>query len=151
LASVRSGAVRLTETIHDRDLYAAQFESEHERGNGISAMTRYALILGMVSLLAVLSSPAHTQSIPSVLTPGIAWRETPSIVLLSTNADSRIGALREAVDFWNSEFSMLGSPFRLGRIVHSLEQSPMTMSVSLRPTDCLRPRSSTACARLTAM
>jgi hypothetical protein len=29
-------------------------------------------------------------------------------------------ALREAVDFWNDEFSTLGSPFRLGTIAHSL-------------------------------
>jgi Dual-action HEIGH metallo-peptidase len=94
--------------------------TSHKKGNGIDAMTRYALILGVVSLLAALSAPAHAQSIPSAPTPRIAWTETPSIVVLSTNADSRIGALREAVDFWNSEFSMLGSPFRLGRIVHSL-------------------------------
>jgi hypothetical protein len=94
--------------------------TSHEKGNGIGAMTRRALILGMVGLLAALSPPAHAQSIPGAPTPRIVWTETPSIVVLSAKADLRIGALREAVDFWNSEFSMLGSPFRLGRIVHSL-------------------------------
>jgi hypothetical protein len=83
-------------------------------------MTRYALIFAVAGLLAAVSPPAHAQSIPSAPAPRIVWTETPSIVVLSAQADLRIGALREAVDFWNSEFSMLGSPFRLGRIVHSL-------------------------------
>src|SRR5262249_17718568 len=34
--------------------------------------------------------------------------------------DFRIRAIRESVDFWNGEFALLGSPFRLGAIMHSL-------------------------------
>ena len=46
-------------------------------------------------------------------------------------------ALREAVDFWNDEFSTLGSPFRLGTIVHSLR------TISAGDLQAWRARSST--------
>jgi hypothetical protein len=83
-------------------------------------MNRRLLILGVVSLVAALSSPAHAQTIRSEASPQVEWKEIPSIVVMSAEDDARLRALREAVDFWNAEFAMLGSPFRLGDIVHSL-------------------------------
>jgi hypothetical protein len=83
-------------------------------------MNRRALILGLVSAVAGLSSPARAQTVPSEAIPQVEWKETPSIVVISAEDDSRLRALHEAVDFWNAEFAMLGSPFRLGDVVHSL-------------------------------
>ena len=83
-------------------------------------MNRRILILGLVGAIAGLSSPAQTQQVQAERTPRMEWKEIPSIVVISTEDDSRLHALREAVDFWNAEFAMLGSPFRLGDIVHSL-------------------------------
>jgi hypothetical protein len=87
-------------------------------------MNRRILILGVMSLVGGLSSPAQTQPIQSEGHPRMEWKEIPSIVVISTEDDSRLHALREAVDFWNTEFAMLGSPFRLGAMAHSLRTIP---------------------------
>jgi hypothetical protein len=83
-------------------------------------MNRRLLILGLVSAVAGLSSPAQTQQVQVKRIPWVVWQEIPSIAVISIEDDSRVIALREAVDFWNTEFATLGSPFRLGAIVHSL-------------------------------
>jgi predicted nuclease of predicted toxin-antitoxin system len=44
------------------------------------------------------------------------WTKIPTITVVSAEADPRIGAVREAVDFWNQTFAELGSPFRLGQL-----------------------------------
>jgi hypothetical protein len=87
-------------------------------------MNRRILILGLVSAVAGLSSPAQTQQIQVERSPWVLWQEIPSIAVLSIEDDSRVIALREAVDFWNTEFARLGSPFRLGAIVHSVRTIP---------------------------
>jgi hypothetical protein len=46
----------------------------------------------------------------------VRWTKTPSITVVSAEADPRIAAVREAVDFWNRTFAELGSPFRLGEL-----------------------------------
>jgi hypothetical protein len=38
-------------------------------------------------------------------------------------SDYRLPAIREAVHFWNAELSKLGSPFRLGSLVHVVVQA----------------------------
>ncbi len=48
------------------------------------------------------------------------WKDIPTICILSAEDDFRVPAIREAVEFWNAEFSQLGSPFRLGATSHSL-------------------------------
>jgi len=84
-------------------------------------MNRRLLMLGVVSAVAALSSPAQTQQVPAERSPlWVEWKEIPSVVVMSTEDDSRRRALHEAVDVWNTEFAMLGSPFRLGAIMHSL-------------------------------
>jgi hypothetical protein len=52
------------------------------------------------------------------------WRaldRIPSVVVLSPENDARLPAVREAVSFWNTVFSELGSPFRFGEITHVAE------------------------------
>jgi hypothetical protein len=44
----------------------------------------------------------------------VRWTKVPSITIVSAEADPRIEAVREAVDFWNRTFTELGSSFRLG-------------------------------------
>jgi hypothetical protein len=43
--------------------------------------------------------------------------------VISTESDYRLPAIREAVHFWNAELSKLGSPFRLGSLVHVVVQA----------------------------
>jgi Matrixin len=105
------------------------------RSDQVLAINWRFLILGLLSTGLV--SSAHAQSTPSALTQRVEWKTIPSIVLISTEDDSRMTALREAIDFWNDEFSALGSPFRLGTIVHSLR------TISAADLQALRARSST--------
>jgi matrixin len=86
----------------------------------MGAMDRRTFILGLGSIAAGFPSFSHAQSIPSPTTRWVVWEEIPTIVILSTQDDFRVPAIREAVDFWNTEFAQLGSPFRFGAIVHSL-------------------------------
>jgi len=61
------------------------------------------------------------------------WKDIPSIVVVSSEDDSRLPAVREAVDFWNAELSKLGSPFRLAAIRHIVETIPASDLYALRP------------------
>src|SRR6266852_1402818 len=61
-----------------------------------------------------------------------AWKEIPSITVVSTENDSRLPAVREAVGFWNATFSKLGSPFRLGAITHTVGMIPVGDLYALR-------------------
>jgi hypothetical protein len=83
-------------------------------------MNRRVVILGLGSSFAAWPSFSCAQAPESqVLTWG-AWRDIPAIAILSAEDDSRVPAVSDAVDFWNAAFAQLGSPFRLGAIVHSL-------------------------------
>jgi hypothetical protein len=44
------------------------------------------------------------------------WTVIPSVTVISAPGDPRLGAVREAVAFWNRTFAELGTPFRLGPI-----------------------------------
>ena len=46
------------------------------------------------------------------------WSKNPTVVLAAPATDPRLQAAREAVDFWNRTFAELGTPFRLGPVVH---------------------------------
>ena len=87
----------------------------HER-----AMNRRVVTLGLVSTVAAWPSCSHAQSPPRYPPQRLTWKETPKIVILSAQDDSRVPAVREAIDFWNDELSQLGSAFRLGTTSHSL-------------------------------
>ena len=47
-----------------------------------------------------------------------AWSKVPTVVFVAPETDPRLQVAREAVDFWNNTFVELGTPFRLGPIVH---------------------------------
>src|SRR5262249_46486779 len=81
-------------------------------------MNRRALICGLGSLVAVLPASGYAQSSPSK-----RWDVIPEIAVISTESDYRLPAIREAVHFWNAELSKLGSPFRLGSLVHVVVQA----------------------------
>ena len=93
-------------------------------------MDRRTFTLGVSGLVAGLSTAGYGQSRQRGIPRWGAWRKIPSIVVLSSENDPRLPAVREAVDFWNSEFSTLDSPFRLGEI---------TYTVKLLSIDDLRP------------
>jgi hypothetical protein len=83
-------------------------------------MNRRTVVLSLGSIVAAWPSFSYAQAPPSQVLPWGAWKDIPTIVILSAEDDSRVPAIGEAVEFWNAEFSQLGSPFRLGAIVHSL-------------------------------
>ena len=83
-------------------------------------MNRRVVTLGLVSTVAAWPSCSHAQSPPRYPPQRLTWKETPKIVILSAQDDSRVPAVREAIDFWNDELSQLGSAFRLGTTSHSL-------------------------------
>ena len=71
----------------------------------------------------------------------VVWKEIPTIVILSAEDDFRVLAIREAVDFWNAEFAQLGSPFRFGAIVRSLQIDLGRRSRCVESKDAFRLRS----------
>jgi matrixin len=52
----------------------------------------------------------------------------PEVVVVSTESDYRLPAVREALDFWNTELSKLGSPFRFGSLAHALAKLPPSVT-----------------------
>jgi hypothetical protein len=92
-------------------------------------MNRRTLICGLG--LASLPSSSYAQSLRSAPSRR-AWKEIPSIVVVSAENDSRLPAVREAVGFWNATFSKLGSPFRLGAITHTVGMIPVGDLYALR-------------------
>ena len=72
-------------------------------------MNRWQVSIGIGVLVAGACAYAQLQS--------VGWKRIPGITVVSAEADPRIGAVREAVDFWNRTFSELGSPFHLGQLV----------------------------------
>src|SRR5258705_9292201 len=83
-------------------------------------MNRRTFMCGIGGFVAGFPAICHAQSRQSSPAWG-GWRKIPSIVVVSAENDPRLPALREAVDFWNAEFSKLGTPFRLGAITHIAE------------------------------
>jgi hypothetical protein len=65
-------------------------------------------IAGAAACLAAATVGARLQT--------FGWTKIPSITVVSTEADPRIGSVREAVDYWNRTFAELGSPFHLGEL-----------------------------------
>src|SRR5882672_6035736 len=83
---------------------------------GSRVMNRRTFMFGAGSIVAGPSSVSFAQS-----SRRPAWEKIPSIVIISPDNDERLPAVREAVAFWNAEFSRLGSPFRFGKITHIAE------------------------------
>ena len=83
-------------------------------------MNRRTAVLGLGSIVAAWPSCSHAQSLPRQGPWGLMWKDIPKICILSAGDDFRAPAIREAVEFWNTELSRLGSAFRLGTTAHSL-------------------------------
>src|SRR5262249_22112262 len=84
-------------------------------------MNRRTLICGVGSLVAVLSTSGFAQWLHNnVPSPG-PWNDIPEVVIISTQSDYRLPAVGEALDFWNTELSKLGSPFRFGPLTHIIQ------------------------------
>lgn len=98
-------------------------------------MNRQALIFGLGCLAAGLPSSGYAQSLRSdLLSWGLPWKDIPEVVVISTESDYRLPAIREAVDFWNTELMKLGSPFRFGPLVHIVGAVPSGDLPVLRDT-----------------
>jgi hypothetical protein len=104
----------------------------------MGAMDRRTFILGLGSIAAGFPSSSHAQSRPSRVT-WVVWEEIPTIIVVSAEDDFRVPAIRAAVDFWNAEFAQLGSPFRLGAIVHSLRWIAASDLLALKAGTLLHP------------
>jgi|SRR5215467_6332864 len=101
-------------------------------------MNSRTLISGLAILLAILPASTYAQVSRSGLPSWGPWEDFPAIVVVSTGDDSRLPAAREAVDFWNAEFSKLGSPFRLGSVAHVIEMIPAGDLRDLRDPSAVR-------------
>ena len=55
---------------------------------------------------------------------GVAWRETPKIVVMSVGGDPRLSLVDEAVSFWNKTLDEVGSGFRLGPVTRVVRPIP---------------------------
>jgi Matrixin len=87
-------------------------------------MNRRTLICGLATWIATLPGSGHAQSQGRRYPWWVPWNDTPEVVVISAADDDRLPAVREAVDFWNAEFSKLGSPFRFGSLAHVVETVP---------------------------
>lgn len=53
------------------------------------------------------------------------WDKVPSVTVSAREQDRRIQLALEAVDFWNRQLAEIGTPFRLGAVIHTPEQVPL--------------------------
>ena len=51
-----------------------------------------------------------------------AWNKIPAIVIVGSDEDPRFQAALEAIEFWNTTFSEIGSPFHLGTVTHRTQE-----------------------------
>jgi len=88
-------------------------------------MNRRTLLCGLGSLIALLPESGSAQSPRSTLSSwGLPWKNIPEVIVISADSDYRLLAIREALDFWNTELLKLGSPFRFGPLVHVVGTIP---------------------------
>jgi hypothetical protein len=87
-------------------------------------MNRRTLICGLRTWIATLPASGHAQSQGRHFPWWAPWKDIPEVVVISTGDDDRLPAVREAVDFWNAEFSKLSSPFRFGSLAHVVGTVP---------------------------
>jgi hypothetical protein len=106
----------------------------------MSPINRRALICGLAAFIGELPSPSRAQA-PGKIPGWAPWQEGPSITVVSAKNDYRLPFVDKAVDFWNAEFSRLGSPFRLGAVVHVVGDIPAADIHSVRAAPLAPPDS----------
>jgi hypothetical protein len=82
---------------------------------------RGQVFLCLIVLLTSACSGQQSQTVVHSGTWGRPWVKVPTIVLVAPENDPRLRLAREAVDFWNRTFAEIGTPFRLGPVVHTTE------------------------------
>jgi hypothetical protein len=76
------------------------------------------IFLGYVAIVcATLSGLANAQ-------PGRSWDRVPTITVVSSEGDARLGLVVDAVAFWNKTLEEIGSGFRLGSVTHVVQSIP---------------------------
>jgi hypothetical protein len=78
---------------------------------------RHVFFFLLLLLLSACAGP-HSDSPVSGGGGDKAWSKVPTVVFVAPETDPRLQVARAAVEFWNRTFVELGTPFRLGPIVH---------------------------------
>jgi putative ABC transport system substrate-binding protein len=89
-------------------------------------------MLVVVAALAT-ASAIVAQSFAQPNEPRQGWNLVPSIVVVSAKGDPRLPLVGDAVAFWNSTLSELGSGFRLGALTQMVGTIPVDDFKNLRP------------------
>lgn len=79
------------------------------------------MALALLAVLAAGHTPAGTIYFPNRQRP---WDKIPTVTISAQEKDPRIGLALEAVDFWNSLLSEIGTTFRLGPVIRTTEIVP---------------------------
>jgi hypothetical protein len=80
---------------------------------------------------------------PRLGVPTLGWNLVPTITVVSGAGDPRLPLVRDAVAFWNSTLSELGSGFKLGALTQMVGTIPVHDLKNLRPPVLELPESVT--------
>jgi putative ABC transport system substrate-binding protein len=84
------------------------------------------------TLLAIADEVIDDPLLGSTLVPILGWNSVPTITVVSGASDPRLPLVRDAVAFWNSTLSELGSGFRLGALTQMVGTIPVDDLKNLR-------------------
>jgi hypothetical protein len=71
----------------------------------------------LLILVSFAANPARAQF-------GVPWRHTPTIAVVSSAGDPRLGLVDDAVSFWNKTLGEVGSGFRFGSVTRMVQLVP---------------------------
>jgi hypothetical protein len=80
---------------------------------------------GLTSLVLVLGFSQSIWAETLFPIPSRGWNKIPTVVVSGKEGDPRIPLVIEAVDFWNTQLSGIGSGFRLGPVTFTKETIPV--------------------------
>jgi hypothetical protein len=70
---------------------------------------------------------------------GVAWHNTPKIVVIGAEGDPRLGLVDEAVVFWNKVLEETGSGFKLGPVTRLVQPVPEEAVLALSRSVIMGP------------
>jgi len=79
---------------------------------------------GVVTLLLLLALACGGFTGPAVVpveAQGRAWTKMPTIIVVTPEHDPRLPDMHEAIDFWNRTLAALGTPFRFGPVIQTMD------------------------------
>lgn len=94
-------------------------------------MQRSAVCVTLLLLLALACGVLPGPLVVPVWAQGRAWTKVPTIVVVTSEHDSRLTAMHEAIDFWNRTLAELGTPFRLGPVTQTPDTIPVDYLTTL--------------------